>query len=161
MIQRMVAIWCLVPLPLLNPTWTSGSSWFMYCWSLVWRFLRITLVVCEMNAIVQQFENSLALPFFWIRMKTDLFQSCGHYWVFQICWHTECRTFTASSSRIWNSSAEISSPPLALFLVMLRNSWAYVKIGGKCIQKMSEESNRHFLLGGSISSSSSLGWLRF
>ena len=30
MIQRMLAIWSVVPLPLLNPTWTSGSSWFMY-----------------------------------------------------------------------------------------------------------------------------------
>ena len=30
-------------------------------------------------------------------MKTDLFQSCGHCWVFQICWHTECSTLTASS----------------------------------------------------------------
>ena len=29
---------------------------------------------------------SLALPFFGIGMKTDLFQSCGHCWVFQICW---------------------------------------------------------------------------
>ena len=52
-------------------------------------------------------------------MKTDLFQSCGHCWVFQICWHTEYSTFTASSFRIWNSSAEIPSPPLALFVVML------------------------------------------
>jgi len=30
-------------------------------------------------------------------MKTDLFQSCGHCWVFQICWHIECSTFTALS----------------------------------------------------------------
>ena len=51
-------------------------------------------------------------------MKTDLFQSCGHCWVFQICWHIEC-TFTASSFRIWNSSTGIPSPPLALFVVML------------------------------------------
>ena len=51
-------------------------------------------------------------------MKTDLFQSCGHCWVFQIYWHIECSTFTASSSRIWNSSAGIPSPPLALFIVM-------------------------------------------
>ena len=36
---------------------------------------------------------------------------------FQICWD-ECSTFTASSFRIWNSSAGIPSPPLAL-LVML------------------------------------------
>ena len=52
-------------------------------------------------------------------MKTDLFQSCGHCWVFQICWHIECSTFIASSFRIWNSSTEIPSPPLALFVVML------------------------------------------
>ena len=52
-------------------------------------------------------------------MKTDLFQSCGHCWVFQICWHVECSTFTASSFRIWNSSTGIPSPPLALFIVML------------------------------------------
>ena len=64
------------------------------------------------------FEHSLALPFFGIRIKTDLFQSCGHCWVFQICWNIECSTFTASSFRIWNSSTRIPSPPLALFIVM-------------------------------------------
>ena len=52
-------------------------------------------------------------------MKTDLFQSCGHCWGFQICWHIECSTFTASSFRIWKSSTGIPSPPLALFVVML------------------------------------------
>ena len=52
-------------------------------------------------------------------MKTDLFQSCGHCWVFQICWHIECSTFAASSFRIWNSSTGIPSPPLALFILML------------------------------------------
>ena len=52
-------------------------------------------------------------------MKTDLFQSCGHCWVFQIGWHIECSTFTASPFRIWNSSTGIPSPPLALFVVML------------------------------------------
>ena len=52
-------------------------------------------------------------------MKTDLFQSCGHCWVFQVCWHIECSTFTASSFRIWSSSTGIPSPPLALFIVML------------------------------------------
>ena len=52
-------------------------------------------------------------------MKTDLFQSCGHCWVFQICWHIECSTFTASSFRSWNSSTGMPSLPLALFIVML------------------------------------------
>ena len=72
-----------------------------------------------MSATVEQFEHSMALSFFEIGMKTDLFQSCGHCWVFQICWHIECSTFTASFFRIWNSSAGISSLPLALFTVML------------------------------------------
>ena len=52
-------------------------------------------------------------------MKTHLFQSCDHCWVFQICWHIECSTFTASSFRIWNSSTGIPSPALPLFIVML------------------------------------------
>ena len=55
-------------------------------------------------------------------MKTDLFPSCGYCWVFQICWYTEGSTLTASSFRIWNSSAGISSSPLALFIVMLPKS---------------------------------------
>ena len=42
MIQQMLAIWSLVPLPFLNP-WTSGSSNFTYCWSLAWRTLFLIL----------------------------------------------------------------------------------------------------------------------
>ena len=115
MFQWMLAIWSLVPFHFLKPAWTHQSSWFTYCWSLAWRILSITLLACEMSAI----DHSLALPFFGTGMKTDLFQSCGHCWVFQIYWHIECSTFTASSSRIWNSSTGIPSPPLALFIVML------------------------------------------
>ena len=109
----------------------SSSSVFSKSSLNIWKFMVHILLkpnlenfehylqIYEMSAIVQQFEHSLALPFFGIGMKTDLFQSCGHCWVFQICWHIECSTFTASSFRIWNSSAGISSPPLALFIVML------------------------------------------
>ena len=43
-----------------------------------WRILSITLLACEMSAIMWQFEHPLALPLFGIRMKTDLFQSCSH-----------------------------------------------------------------------------------
>ena len=60
-------------------------------------------------------------------MKTDLFQSCGHCWIYQICWHVQCSTFTESFFRIWNSSTGIPSPPLALFIVMLlRPTWLHV-----------------------------------
>ena len=118
-IQRMLAIWSLVPLPFLNPAYTSGSSQFTYCWSPAWRILSMTLLACKVSTIVQYGEHSLALAFFGIGMKIALFQSCGHCWGFQICWYTECSTLTASSFRILTSSAGIPSPPLALFIAML------------------------------------------
>ena len=68
-----------------NPACTSGSLWFMYCWSLAWRILHITLLACEMSEVIRQLEYSLALPLFRTAMKADLFQSCGYCWVFQIC----------------------------------------------------------------------------
>ena len=43
-------------------------------------------IACEVSTIAQQCEHSLVLPF-GFGMKTDLFQSCGLGWVFQICWH--------------------------------------------------------------------------
>ena len=42
MIQQMLAICSLVPLPFLNSASSSGSSWFTYCWSLDWRILSHT-----------------------------------------------------------------------------------------------------------------------
>ena len=71
MIQQMLAIWSLTPIPFINPDFTSGSSQFMYCWSLAWKTLSITSLVCEMSATVRQFEHSLSLSFFGIGMKTD------------------------------------------------------------------------------------------
>ena len=119
MIQRMLAIWSLVPLPFLKPAWTTGSSRFMYRWSLAWRISSITLLSVwdECNYVVVWAFFGIA--FLWDWNENWLFQSCGHCWVFQICWHIECSTFTASSSRIWNSSTGIASPPLALLVVML------------------------------------------
>ena len=49
--QRMLAIWSLVPLLFLNAAWSSGSSRFMYRWSLAWRILSIILLACEMSAM--------------------------------------------------------------------------------------------------------------
>ena len=65
--------------------------------------------------------------FFGSGMKTNLFQSCSHCWVFQICWHIKCSTLTASSFRIWNSLVGIPSPPVALFTVMLPKAhWLWI-----------------------------------
>ena len=35
------------------------SFQFTHCWSLAWRILSITLLACEMSAVVQLFEHSL------------------------------------------------------------------------------------------------------
>ena len=68
------------------------------------------------------FYHPLALPFFGTGIKTDLFQSCGHCWVFQICWHIMSAALsqhvTERCFRIWNSSTGIPSRPLALLVVM-------------------------------------------
>ena len=89
---------------LLKPSLKNFEHYFASTWT-------------ECNSVIV--ENYLALSYFGIGMKTDLFQACGHCWIFQISWHVECRTFTALSFRIWNSSTGIPSPPLALFVVML------------------------------------------
>ena len=117
---RWSGIWSLVPLPFLNAVCISGSSRFTYCWSLVWRILRITLLACEMSTIYGSLYillHCLSLGLEW--KLTFSSPVTTHCWVFQICWHIEWSTFTASSFRIWNSSAGISLPLLALFLVML------------------------------------------
>ena len=57
-------------------TLTSGSS----------AFFKSSLNICmgdECNCLM--FEHSLELPFLGTGMRIDLFQSCGHGWVFQIC----------------------------------------------------------------------------
>ena len=64
-----LAIWSLVPLSFLKTAWTPGSSWFTYCWSLACRILSITLLACEMSAIVQQLStlwHCLSLGLEWI-----------------------------------------------------------------------------------------------
>ena len=64
MIQRMLEIWLLVLLPFLKPapSWTSGSSQFTYCWSLACRILSITLLACEIIAIVILKSRDITLP---------------------------------------------------------------------------------------------------
>ena len=115
MIQWMLAIWSLAPQTSLY----------------IWKFSVHVLLKFSLK----DFKHYLArkwnehycmiswtffgIAFLWIGMKTDLFQHCGHCWVLQICWRIQCSTFIAPSLGFLNSSAEISSPPLALFVVML------------------------------------------
>ena len=71
--------------------------------------------------------NECNCAVFWTFFGIDLLWDWNENWSFsvlyllsfKICWHNECSTFTTSPFRIWNSSAVIPSPPLALFIVML------------------------------------------
>ena len=85
----------------------------------IWKFsIQILLKLCLENfehyfaSMWDECNCAVVWAFFGIgiREKTDLFQPCGHCWVFQICWHVDCSTFTVSSFRV--------CPQLALFIVM-------------------------------------------
>ena len=125
-IQRMLTLWslflCLFQIQLehlevlgscnVEPGLKNFEHYFASVWdecncAVVWTFFGAAFL-WDWN------EN---WPFHWKENRPQ--ESCGHCWVFQICWHIECSTFTASSFRIWNSSPGIPSPPLALFVVML------------------------------------------
>ena len=91
----------------------SGSSAFSKTSLNIWKFMVHVLLKPGLENFEHYFTSKweectcvIVSEFFGIGMKTDLFQSCGHCWVFQICWYIECSTFTASSSRIWNNSVE-------------------------------------------------------
>ena len=72
-----------------------------------------------MSAILWWFEHSLALPFFGIGMKTDLFQFVATAEFSKFADVLSETLLTASSFRILNSSPGIASAPLALFVAML------------------------------------------
>ena len=109
-------IWKFLVHILLKP----GLDNFEYYFANVWGKCNFAVV-----------EHSLVLSILGIGMNADLFQSYGPCWVFQICWHIECSTFTESSIRIWNSSTGIPSLLLALFVVMLPK--AHLTSDSRCL----------------------------
>ena len=88
----------------------SGSSAFSKSSLNIWKFMAHVLLKPGLENFEHYFTSvwderncavvwtSFGIAFLWdwrlsLGMKTDLFQSCGHCWVFQICWHIECSTF--------------------------------------------------------------------
>ena len=113
---------------------TSGSSVFYKLSLYIWKFsihvgLKPSLKDFEHNLISMKNEHNctvvcsfFGIALLWNEMKTNLLQSCNHCWVFQICKHIECSTLTTSSFKILSSSAEILSPSLTLFVVIIPKS---------------------------------------
>ena len=109
----------------------SGYSAFSKSSLKIWKFLVHILLKASLENFEHYFANVwdecncvvvwtfFGIAFLWNWDDNWPFPVLCQCWVFQICWHIECSTLTASSSRISNSSAEIPSPPLTLFLVML------------------------------------------
>ena len=118
----------------------SGSSAFSKSILNIWKFL----VHILLRPSLKDFEHYLAsiwnecnCTVVWTFLSLpslgpNLFQSRGYCWVFQICWHIDCSTFTASSFRIWNSLAGIPSLPPGLFIVMLpkQHEFPLLKVHG-------------------------------
>ena len=118
MIQRMLAIWSLVPLHaktslniwkfmvhlLLKP----GLKNFEHYFTSVWDECNCAIVGAFFGiAFLWDWNENRPFPVLWPLLSfPDLL---AYYW----------STFTASSFRIWNSLTGIPSPPLALFVVML------------------------------------------
>ena len=103
-IQGMLAIWSQVPLPFLHPACTSGSSWFVYRWSLVWRILNITSLAHEMSATVWSFKHFFGIAILW---------DWNENWPCAVMWpllNTECSTWTAS---FWKRC----------YYIVLRTNW--------------------------------------
>ena len=104
----------------------SGSSAFSKSSLNIWNFMVHVLLKPSLKDFEQYLASvwneckctvvgtSLTITFIWDWNENWLFQSCGHCCGFQICWHIESNILIASYFRIWNSSAGILSPPLAL-----------------------------------------------
>ena len=77
-------------------------------------------------------------------MKAHLFQSCGHCWVFQIYWHIECSTYTASSFRIWNRIKKAECQRIDAFELwcwrrLLRVPWTARRSNQSILKEISPE----------------------
>ena len=82
----------------------SGSSAFYKSTLNLWKFLVHVLLKLHLENFEHYFASVwdkwncvvlwlfFGIAFLWDGMKTDLFQPCGHCWIFQICWSIECST---------------------------------------------------------------------
>ena len=109
----------------------SGSSIFSKSGLYTWKFLVHVLLKSSLKDFEHYFASMwnvcncvvvwtfFVMAFLWDWNENGPFPVLWPLLVFQICWHIGWSTLTASYFRIFNSSAEIPSAPLALFVVML------------------------------------------
>ena len=87
MIQRMLTIWILVPLPFLKPAWTSGSShiaeaWLEEFWALLYQSVRWVQLCCILSILCIAFHwdwnENWSFPVLWPLLS---FPNLLAYWV--------------------------------------------------------------------------------
>ena len=93
----------------------SGSSAFSKTILNIWKFTVHVLLKPSLENLEHYFTSMwdecncavvwtlFGIAFFGIGMKTDLFHSCGHCWVFQICWHMRWAQLWISLNILWHS----------------------------------------------------------
>ena len=91
---------------LKNFVYYFGSMWNECTCSIVWAFFGI--------AFLWDWNENWSFPVLWPLLSFPAVANISN-----ICWNIESSLLTASTFRIWNSSAGIPSPPLPLFVVML------------------------------------------
>ena len=78
MIQRMLAIWPLVPLAFLKSAWTPGSYGFMCCWSLFCETCFVAPYVVDwVNVLCALGKNALvecSRTVNWVKLVDSIFQ---------------------------------------------------------------------------------------
>ena len=111
-IDVFLELFCFFNDPLDVGNLISGSSIFSKTSLNIWKFSVHLLLKPGLENFEHYFASmwdecncAVVWAFFGIAFLRDqnenwLFQSCGHCWIFQICWHIECSTFTALSFRI-------------------------------------------------------------
>ena len=88
---------------------------YVNCWSMTWRILNINLK--ERVQVYSSLNILSHCPSFELKWTHSFSSPVATGEFFLICWYIRCSTLTATSFRILISSSEISSPPLALFVI--------------------------------------------
>ena len=121
----------------------SGSSAFSKTSLNIWKFTVHVLLKPSLENFKHYYTSiwdECSCAVIWAFFGIAFLWGWIENWPFPVLWpllsfpnlgcHIGCRTFTASSFRIWNSSTGIPSPPLGLFVVMLstakypsKNEW--------------------------------------
>ena len=128
---------CFLHEPMNIANLISGSSAFSKSNLNIWNFSVHILLKPSLEDFEHYFASMwnecscvvvwtfFGIAFLWDWIENLPFPVLRPLLIFQICWHMECLTFTASNLRIWNSSAGFPSP---LLESLWTKFWSHLKI---------------------------------